>query len=135
MRAFAIVAILMSVSVLAVFAIASTIAIYGFDGYEPAWGKGGSVQVAWWMSLAAAIIVLFGSGVGALLAGKDNVTKPWVVAVTGVAFAFLSIVVFWLLSASGFEYAHLYVIPWFLLVPAYVGYLLVWPSSGGAAAA
>jgi hypothetical protein len=131
MRTFATVALWMASMVFLVFAIASAVAIYGFNSYEPAWGKGGSVQISWWLSFGAALLVLVGAGAGAKLAGNGRVARAKTVAITGVSFALLSITVFWLLSIVEFAYSYILVFPWFVLVPAFIGYYLPATQSSG----
>src|SRR5262245_24788280 len=122
MRPFAKTALVMALTVFLVFAIASLIAIYLFGSYEPAWGRGASLQVSWWLSLGGAILVMLGAGTAAKLGGDDHIASTRSVAIAGVSFALVSIAVVWLLSVVEFPYSHLLIFPWFGLVPALIAY-------------
>jgi len=43
---------------------AMAVSVYGFDQYEPAWGRGPSYQVVLWIILVAAIVAAFGFALG-----------------------------------------------------------------------
>lgn len=43
---------------------AMAIAVYGFDQYEPAWGRGPSYQLGLWIIMVAAILVAIGFSLG-----------------------------------------------------------------------
>lgn len=70
--------------------IAQAVAIYAFDQFELAWGKGASLQVASWVITGVAVLVLFSGGLGFKVgARRGTVPKKLGAFVLGIIFTVL----------------------------------------------
>jgi len=52
---------------LLVFLTAAVVSVYGFGQYEPAWGRGGSLQVEAWLALVGALVAMGSFGISSAL--------------------------------------------------------------------
>lgn len=64
MHAWARSAAVLAATVFAILAVLNAVAIYGFDQFEPMWGRGPSFQVGLWLATAASLVCLVGGGFG-----------------------------------------------------------------------
>jgi hypothetical protein len=53
---------------------ANAVAVYGFDQYEPAWGRGPSFQLGLWIIMVASILIAIGFSLGAR---RTTATLQW----------------------------------------------------------
>ncbi|MDK2742401.1 MAG: hypothetical protein NDI90_05760 [Nitrospira sp. BO4] len=53
---------------------ANAVAVYGFDQYEPMWGRGPSIQLGLWIIMVAAILVAIGFSLGTK---RIRLPLPW----------------------------------------------------------
>src|SRR5690349_3877851 len=90
MRAFPNFALCFSGSVLVTCVIWSGVAVYAFDGYEKAWGKGPTFQVLTWMSLAVSLVALASSWAGGRLGDMQRRPPSWLPVSLGVLFVVLN---------------------------------------------
>ena len=121
MKPFARFALYFAGGLLASALLLSTLSVYAFDQYEPAWGRGGSVQVEWWISCGAAICALFSVGVAVRWLTPARSVGSTAAFVSGVAFVFLTIATSWLLTQLQVPDSRSLVLLWILLGPAFLG--------------
>jgi hypothetical protein len=68
MRPWAHLALLFSGAAVLVALVLAPVSVYVFGQYERAWGKGGSTQVLWWVSIGWGVVALLSAAVGAAVA-------------------------------------------------------------------
>jgi hypothetical protein len=88
-------------AVLFVFLAAAAVSIYRFDQYEPAWGRGGSLQVEAWLALVGALIAAGSFGISS--AALRRAHAPIAAVVLGVACACVFVAACWFLNAPAAE--------------------------------
>jgi hypothetical protein len=101
----------------------SGVAVYGFDGYEQAWGAGPTFQVLLWMSVAVSVVALFSSGVGGKLGGMQQHARPWLPITLGVLFVVLNFVLGRTVEAIGSSPSRMLAIVWVVAVPAVIAFI------------
>src|ERR1700678_841043 len=72
MKSWAYFSIQFTGAALAFALVAAPVSVYLFGEYEPAWGKGGSTQVLWWIAIGWALIGIFSSAIGAAAARRPS---------------------------------------------------------------
>ena len=125
MRPFGKVALHFAGTVFVLLLLWSPFSVYVLGDYERAWGRGGSLQVLWWLSFGAFLLTLFSSGLGAKAAVPQRPVPTLTSVLAGLAFVVASAVVLWLLSLLGQDIARFILIGWFVLVPALIGFCLI----------
>jgi hypothetical protein len=121
MKPFARFALYFAAGLLASALLLSTLSVYAFDQYEPAWGRGGSVQVEWWVSSGAAICALFSVSLVTWWLAPNHAVSSAVALASGVAFVLLTIGAFWLLGRLQIGSSHSFVLLWIFVGPAILG--------------
>jgi hypothetical protein len=118
---------------LVVALVLSPVNTYLLNDFEPAWGRGGSTQVYWWVALLWAPFALATVGLGAAAARPRVRVAPPISVGAGAAFAAIS------MTGSAFLDRASAVVPdvvaaiWYLGVPAGIGYTLArWGITSGA---
>jgi hypothetical protein len=124
MRAFANFALCFSGSVLVTCLIWSGVAVYAFDGYEHAWGKGPTFQVLTWISLAVSLVALASSAVGGKLGGMQRRAPLWLPLSFGVFFVVLNYALGWGIEALGYAPNRVLAIVWVVVVPAVIAFVV-----------
>jgi hypothetical protein len=84
------------VAVLVVFLAAAAVSIYGFGQYEPAWGRGGSLQVEAWLALVGALVAAGSFGIGSAVLRRAH--SPTAAVVLGVACAGVFVAACWFIN-------------------------------------
>jgi len=132
MRPWAHLALLFSGAAVAVALVVAPISVYVFGQYEHAWGKGGSTQVLWWVSIGWGFLALFSVAIGAAAAQRSGRVPTFLALLAGAAFLPAS-----LFLMAAFDRSILTLLPpigigWLLVGPAIVGFCLArWCSAGG----
>jgi hypothetical protein len=105
-----------------------TVSVYGLGQYEPAWGRGGTVQVGWWLSAGVALAALVSSGMGASLAGRERTVSRVAAVITAAGYVGVS---YWmLLLLSRFGAPRLLSALWVIVLPGVCTYVLTRVSAG-----
>jgi hypothetical protein len=121
MKPFARFALYFVAGLLASALFLSTLSVYAFDQYEPAWGRGGSVQVEWWVSSGVAICALFSVAIATGWLAPNRSVHSAAALASGVVFVLLTIAVFWLLGRLQVRGSRSFVLLWVFVAPAILG--------------
>jgi hypothetical protein len=90
------------------FLVFCTVSVYGFDVYEHAWGRGGSLRIEAWLSLLAALVASGAFGIGsAFMCRTHSPPTAWMLGV--VCSALFAAACWWLdaMHVSGTAYSAL----------------------------
>jgi hypothetical protein len=85
-----------------------TVSVYGFDVYEHAWGRGGSLQREAWLSLLAALVATGAFGIGsAFMYRAHTPAAAWMLGV--ICSALFALACWWLdaMHIAGTAYSAL----------------------------
>jgi hypothetical protein len=120
---FAQTAVTFAATVLVAAIVWATFSVYGLGDFESAWGRGGSVQVLWLLSIALSLAALVGSAIGARIAGRDRLVARRLILIAALVYLSLTYAVSWLAEEIGWT-APL-VLVWLVLGPSLISYCLV----------
>ena len=120
MKPFARVAVYFALGLLVPMLLWSTISVYVLDQYEHAWGHGGSVQVLWALSLAAAVAALTSVGVAVRWLAPRRSVSGTAAFTTGIVFFVVSAAAVWLLGLFDGRISAPPALLWFIVGPAVV---------------
>jgi hypothetical protein len=123
MLPFAQIAVTFATTVLLAALVWATFSVYGLGEFESAWGRGGSVQVLWLLSIAMSLAALVGSAIGASMAGRNRAVAKRLVLVAALVYLPLSYGALWLLGAIGSPTPV--VLVWLVLGPGLISFALV----------
>ena len=88
----------------AVVAVASSLAVFALDQYDPAWGPDRSWEALFWLAAGSSVLVFFGGLFGAILASRRDATLRFTYAViAGATTASLLLLLVYLKRHSAFE--------------------------------
>lgn len=125
MRPFGKIAVYFAGTILVLLLLWSTVSVYMLDQYERAWGRGGSVQVLWMLSVTVALLTLFSSGLGAKAAFPQRHAPAIASALAALLFVGISAILFWLLPSMHQDVALFGFLAWISLGPAILGFGLI----------
>ena len=84
------------------FVTANAVAIYAFDYFERAWGRGPSLQVASWLAIELAVVALVGAIVGFRVGSKRGAVPGNLAALLlGILLTVLLGALSWVMSRLG----------------------------------
>lgn len=99
-----------------------TVSIYGFDVYEHAWGRGGSLQREAWLSLLAALVASGAFGIGSAFMLRTH-SRPAAWMLGALCSALFAAGCWWLdaMQVAGTAYSALALLVAFGLLAARAG--------------
>jgi len=99
-----------------------TVSVYGFDVYEHAWGRGGSLQVEAWLSLLAALVATGAFGIGSAFMLRTH-SRPTAWMLGALCSALFAAGCWWLdaMQIAGTAYSALVLLVAFGLLAARAG--------------
>jgi hypothetical protein len=92
------------------------------EQYERSWGRGGSVQVLWMLSVAVALLTLISSGLGAKAASPQRHAPAIASALAAFFFIGISAILFWFIPSMHQDVALFSFLGWLSVGPAILGF-------------